>query len=178
MAILKPENIEFIVVHCSATSPNQYIGAKEINQMHLAKGWSKIGYHLVIRRDLNCLGSLIEFGRGFNLIGAHVKGYNDKSLGICMVGGVDENNKPENNFTAEQFSNLQKTLIFLTAIFPNAKVRGHRDFPGVNKACPCFSVSKFWRACKNKQNLTSIIKQKNKLSCNEPEPILAPVFEW
>jgi N-acetyl-anhydromuramyl-L-alanine amidase AmpD len=168
MAILNPNLIQYLVVHCSATSPDKNIGAKEINAMHIARGWSEIGYHIVIRRDYSPLGGYIEYGtRDFWERGAHVKDYNDVSLGICMVGGVDINNKPENNFTENQFKALKKTLDFLTAIFPRAKVCGHRDFPGVNKACPCFNAGKWW-----------LDNTQLPLPLEKPEPVLADIFEW
>jgi len=77
--------------------------------------------------------------------GAHVKGYNAKSWGICMIGGLDENATPENNFTYLQFVALKLILSTLKLIAFNAKIKGHNEFPGVHKACPCFSV-KDWLA--------------------------------
>lgn len=139
------KSIEFIVVHCSATPPNMDIGVKEIDQWHRGRGWSKIGYHIVIRRSPGKLGGLIEYGdRPLSKPGAHVKNYNYKSLGICLIGGVDNINKPENNFTQDQFGALLKTVKFLKGIFPNAKVLGHRDFPDVYKACPCVDIDAWW----------------------------------
>lgn len=135
------KSIEYIVIHCSATPPTMDIGVDEIDKWHRDRGWSKIGYHIVIRREPGELGGLIEYGdRTLSDIGAHVKGYNSKSLGICMIGGVDNSNKPENNFTEDQFEALRKTINFLISIFPNAKIVGHRDFPNVHKSCPCFDV--------------------------------------
>ena len=91
------------------------------------------------------MGGLIEYGdRNLNEIGAHVYGYNSQSLGVCLIGGVDEKNKSENNFTKDQFEALKKVLKFLTAIFPKAIVQGHRDFPKVAKDCPCFNVKDWW----------------------------------
>jgi len=29
-------------------------------------------------------------------------------------------------------------------MYPKAKILGHRDLPGVRKACPCFDVRKWW----------------------------------
>ena len=40
-----------IIIHCSATKPSMDIGVKEINEWHLQRGWSGIGYHYVIRRN-------------------------------------------------------------------------------------------------------------------------------
>lgn len=131
---------EFIVIHCSATGPNQDIGAADIDRWHRAKGWNGIGYHFVIRRD-----GRVEAGRPEDAIGAHVEGFNEKSIGICMVGGVDANdiNKARDNFTSHQNFTLRQLIGTLKAKYPTAKVQGHRDFPGVKKACPSFDVATF-----------------------------------
>ena len=132
-------DVQFLVVHCSATKPDMDIGVDEITEWHVARGWSTIGYHFVIRRD-----GKIELGRDLTTMGAHVRGYNENSVGICMVGGLDENGKPANNFTPFQFSSLRVLLETLFRMCPEAKARGHRDFPGVAKDCPCFDVIKWW----------------------------------
>lgn len=107
------------------------IGLKEIDQWHKERGWKGCGYHDIIRRN-----GTLEFGRKVNEIGAHVAGYNDKSVGICMVGPGDS----KDNFTAAQFETLKRVLRFYKALFPEAVILGHRDFPDVHKACPGFDV--------------------------------------
>lgn len=131
---------DFLVAHCSASPPNLDIGADEIRQWHKAKGWRDIGYHFVIRRN-----GKVEAGRPENLVGSHVQGHNSNSLGICLVGGVDAQQRPQNNFTAEQWASLQTLLMRLGQKYPRAKILGHRDFPQVAKACPCFDAIK-WAA--------------------------------
>lgn len=130
--------IKLIVVHCAATPPDMDIGANEIRKWHTDKGWSDIGYHYVIRRNGD-----VETGRPESVKGAHVYGYNTNSLGVCMVGGVDAKNKPDANFTANQYAALERTLHSLTAKYPDAEVAGHRDFDS-GKACPSFDVNAFW----------------------------------
>jgi len=117
------------------------IGAAEIDRWHRQKGWRKIGYHFVIKRD-----GTIEPGRGLTEIGAHAAGYNSVSIGICLVGGVSEQDvkKAENNFTTPQMKALRYLLSNLLDIsFPKAEVLGHRDLPGVAKDCPSFDVKKW-----------------------------------
>lgn len=138
-APLKPENVKFIVIHCSATPPSADIGAAEIRRWHRAKGWLDIGYHAVIRRN----GSL-ELGRSLNTIGAHVEGHNHESVGICMVGGTNAEGKAEDNFTTDQWQALMAVVQTMLIKFPGAEVVGHRDFAGVKKDCPSFDV-KAWR---------------------------------
>jgi len=139
---------DFLAIHCSATRPSQDIGAADINKWHRAQGWTCIGYHFVIRRD-----GKIELGRPQNQIGAHVQGYNDRSVGICLVGGVSEKdvNVPEDNFTDAQWMSLKAVLEGLKKEYPQAHIQGHRDFPKVAKACPSFDV-KTWLAANNITN--------------------------
>lgn len=130
--------INFVTVHCSATPGSRDIGAKEIDRMHRQRGFLRIGYHYVIRRD-----GTVETGRPEDMVGAHVEGHNTHNLGVCLVGGTDEKLKPENNYTDAQFDALRKLLFTLLKKYPNAKVLGHRDWPGVAKACPCFDVKQW-----------------------------------
>jgi N-acetyl-anhydromuramyl-L-alanine amidase AmpD len=139
---------DFIVVHCSATPPDSDIGVDEIRDWHVHQnGWRDIGYHAVIRRD-----GEIEFGRHFDEPGAHVQGQNYRSVGVCLVGGVDKSGKSENNFTQDQFESLSIILDMLERAYPMARILGHRDLsPDTDgdgvveehewlKDCPCFDV--------------------------------------
>lgn len=140
MAKLTPEAVEFIAVHASATPPSMDIGVDDIRRWHLKRGWLDIGYHYVIRRD-----GTLEEGRDLSTPGAHVAGYNDKAIGICLVGGSAEGdvNTAEANYTFAQYKTLKSLLDYLKDYFPNAIIQGHRDFPGVTKACPSFNVKAF-----------------------------------
>ena len=134
---LKPADVKYIAVHCSATPPSMDIGVLELDRMHRARGFLKIGYHHVIRRD-----GTYEVGRPSTEVGAHVEDFNSCSIGVCMVGGVDASKamKPANNFTPAQFESLRLLLSGLQVLYPAAVIQGHRDFPNVAKACPSFDV--------------------------------------
>jgi N-acetyl-anhydromuramyl-L-alanine amidase AmpD len=135
---------DYIAVHCSATPPSYNIGAEEIRLWHVRdNGWSDIGYHFVIRRD-----GRVQRGRALEAQGAHVQGYNGNSIGICMVGGINQAGEPEDNFTDEQWAMLYALTVALVLRYPTAKVMGHRDFPGVTKACPSFDVIPWWASKK------------------------------
>lgn len=150
MSIKKLKVVNYIVVHCSATIPENDIGFEEINKWHMDKGWDMCGYHQVIRR-----GGILEHGRNLDKRGAHVKGHNWESVGICMVGGINIAGEPEDNFDDDQYETLKSSIKYLKLRFPNAEVCGHRDFsPDLNgdgvitenefmKHCPCFDV-KSW----------------------------------
>ena len=140
---------DVIVIHCSATSPFLDIGAGEIRTLHSspkgemvpwnggqmpAFGWDDIGYHYVVRRD-----GRVERGRDINAIGAHVKGYNSVSIGICLIGGGDG----KFDFTKGQMWSLEKLITATLGVFPHAAVRGHNDYTKY-KTCPNFDVKMWW----------------------------------
>lgn len=131
------EKKKLIVIHCSATPPDMNIGADEIHRWHVKdRGWSDIGYHHVIRRN-----GVLEKGRSLTRSGAHAKGHNKDSVGICLVGGVDENQNPSANFSPGQMITLRTLVDTLGDIYPGIAISGHRDLPGVSKACPSFHVA-------------------------------------
>ena len=126
----------YIVIHCSDTYETMDIDAATIRKWHVEeRGWADIGYHKVITRD-----GTVQQGRDDDQSGAHARGYNSKSIGICMVGGRGQDDEAEDNFTDSQWQSLQEVLIELHAKYPNVAVVGHRDLDGVKKQCPSFDV--------------------------------------
>tara|TARA_R110002096_G_scaffold47334_2_gene126309 strand:- start:281 stop:694 length:414 start_codon:yes stop_codon:yes gene_type:complete len=128
-------DIEYIVIHCSATMPSMDVPIERVKKWHLQRGWSDIGYHYYITRD-----GKIHKGRNLSTIGAHVRGYNKTSIGICYEGGIDESGEPEDNRTIAQKKSLLKVVEILKFVFSGAIAQGHRDFPNVKKACPSFDA--------------------------------------
>ena len=131
--------INEIIIHCAATRPewgaNQSAEWKrnQIDKWHKDRGWSGIGYHYVIDRD----GTVVE-GRPLERVGAHVKGHNTGSIGVCLIGGHGSSATDAflDNYTPEQ----DKALRDLLAKFPHiAKITGHNDYTNA-KACPGFKV--------------------------------------
>ncbi len=145
---------DLIVVHCSATPGDWDIGALEIDRLHSApddlmvtwwkpepihgKGWAGIGYHKVIKRQ-----GIIEVGRREDQKGAHAAGFNHRSIAVCLIGGVNDQGVPEENFTLHQYRSLRFQVEVWQRQYPRAEVLGHRDLPGVSKVCPCFDVSRW-----------------------------------
>ena len=128
--------IDKIIVHCSATPEGKDYSVDTIRQWHLQRGFSDIGYHYVIYRD----GS-IHIGRDEAVIGAHCKGHNSNSIGVCYIGGCASDSKtPKDTRTTEQRQSLLKLLKELKVKYPKASIHGHRDF--ANKACPSFDATK------------------------------------
>lgn len=149
---MKRTGTDLIVFHCSATKPSQHIGRAQIEEWHVARGFSGIGYHFVITRA----GDL-ELGRALEDIGAHVEGFNGRSVGVCMVGGLDERGQGLINapaqFTPQQWATARILVAFLRRLYPDARICGHRDLsPDANrdgkieqrewlKTCPGFDAA-------------------------------------
>ena len=128
--------IDDIIVHCTATAEGREASVQEIDRWHRARGWKCIGYHWVVGLD----GS-IHKGRAETDAGAHCKGHNAHSIGVCYVGGLASDGKtPKDTRTAAQRTALRKLVKELQARYPNATLHGHRDYAA--KACPCFDVHK------------------------------------
>lgn len=124
-----------IIIHCSATTEGKDFTVEDIDRWHRQRGFSGVGYHFIIRLD----GS-IQAGRSKRQIGAHCKGHNTISIGICYVGGLSTDGKPKDTRTAAQKASLRALVEQLLEEFPLATVHGHNEFAA--KACPCFDVQK------------------------------------
>ncbi len=128
--------IKKIIIHCSAS---EWGDAAEIRRWHVEdNGWRDIGYHYVIlngrrksrsKYDLNFDGT-IEQGRAVEVAGAHCRGANKDSIGICLVGN--------SHFTSEQvfgvLPGLVKSLLHRFGLSPS-DVYGHYEFSD-KKTCP------------------------------------------
>lgn len=112
-----------IIVHHSA-SPD--VSAATIHGWHIARGWSGIGYHLVIRQNGN-----IEAGRPLDMIGAHAGPQgNGDSIGICLTG-----NFMETKLTDPQLQSLIQLINYLRELYKSdLEVWRHKDV--VATECP------------------------------------------
>ena len=130
---------DYIVIHCAATKASMDIGLTEIRKWHVQdNGWRDVGYHYIIRRN-----GEVELGRSIRDTGAHAAGYNHKSVSVCMVGGMAEDNSVENNFTPHQWVALIMEVKKLSETYPDAKIIGHNEIS--EKECPSFDVQQ-WKA--------------------------------
>lgn len=134
---------DLIVIHCSATTPGMNTEIEDIHEWHLMEKIrsprGRTGYHFVIHRD----GS-IHKGRDLMEMGAHARGYNDRSVGICLSGGLNEEFEPESNFTPAQWASLEILVRGLMHKLFIPKVIGHNEIS--NKACPSFDVQEWARS--------------------------------
>tara|TARA_R110000751_G_scaffold87676_1_gene173657 strand:+ start:3986 stop:4399 length:414 start_codon:yes stop_codon:yes gene_type:complete len=131
-----------IIVHCAATREGQDISAATIDDWHKKRGWKGIGYHFVIGLD-----GTMEYGRSVEKIGAHTKGYNKSSIGVCYIGGVEKDGKtPKDTRTPEQKDSLIHLLSTLKRLHPDAIIHSHNDF--AHKACPSFDATEEYKDLK------------------------------
>ena len=146
---IKSRTIKFIVVHC--TAGNMLAQPHDIMKVFRERGWKNPGYHYLITHDgvVHTLCPIWKIANG-------VKGYNAVSIHVAYAGGVNQKDMktPEDTRTLLQKEELKRLLSNLKATYPEARVLGHRDFPGVSKACPSFDVVKEYgeEFCKAQQS--------------------------
>lgn len=146
MTYLPDKAVTHIVVHYSATPMERDFTAADIDRMHRKRGFREIGYHYFIRKD----GS-VETGRDLSQpgrfeVGAHSKGENEQSVGICYEGGVRAA-RPNVGFdsrTPAQTAAMIDLIDMLMQRFPGAIVEGHRGMPGAATQCPGFDARAWW----------------------------------
>lgn len=135
--------IRKIIVHCSAS---EWGDVAEITRWHKERGWETIGYHYVIHnpypkwefykefRPRFEFDGLLAVGRDINKPGAHVKGHNRDSIGICLIG--------DRVFTSAQFRSLQKLLkafmrqygISVNSVLGHCEVNPEKTCPNIDMA--------------------------------------------
>ena len=151
--------INLIVVHCSATRCDRSYTEHDLTTDHLRRGFSGAGYHFYIRKNGD-----IKTLRPLERPGAHARGYNAHSIGICYEGGLNNYGMPEDTRTEWQRHSLRVLVRTLLLDYPDARVAGHRDLsPDLNgngevepmewtKQCPCFEVKKEkWQTDRSQQ---------------------------
>lgn len=128
-----------IIVHCSATPEGRDYTVDDIDRWHRERGFNGIGYHYVVYRD-----GTVHQGREITRPGAHCKGHNGQSIGVCYIGGLAADGKTaKDTRTPRQIASLRDLIDQLAKHYPGVRVYGHREF--ANKACPCFDVEKEYR---------------------------------
>jgi hypothetical protein len=153
-------DITQLIVHCAATPNGAPFTAADIDRWHGERGFQRapdaqlgagrwsglglhapalahIGYHYVIR-----INGVVEVGRRLTETGAHCRGQNHNSIGVCLVG--------TDQFTPAQW----RALRFLVAAerrdrtkqrLPPISLHGHRVY-NQRKTCPGFDVAAWERA--------------------------------
>ena len=125
------KHITKVVVHHSASNP-ETTGLQDIYEWHVDEnGWDAIGYHFVITSH-----GLVEYTRPMMYQGAHAKGSNNGSLGICVVG---DNTKETQRWDRVQVTALLELWSHLRRVYSNLDVMGHRDLSDGTE-CPGLDI--------------------------------------
>ena len=114
--------IDMIVIHCSATRADVPLSPRQLDEMHRQRGFDGCGYHYYVRRD----GEICTM-RPVDRPGAHAKGYNQHSIGVCYEGGLDEQGRPADTRTELQKRSLRVLVRVLAMDFQTRRIVGHRD---------------------------------------------------
>ena len=126
---MKKEDIRYIIVHCSKTTPRQGDGLATVERKCRLRGALSNGYHYVISRT-----GLVEKGRALDEAGNHTLGYNQMSLGVCLVGMPGK-------ATEAQKESLRALLADLKEQYPDAKAVTHEGIqPTTGRGCPGFKL--------------------------------------
>jgi len=129
--------IKYIVCHCTATSLTTKVESIE-KYWREKLGWKNAGYHFIIDRS----GKVTQL-QDLDKIANGVRGYNAKAIHVSTIGGKNEDDRTRSQMTA-----LATILKTLKAVYPEAEVLGHRDFPRVSKSCPRYDAKEFWKSIK------------------------------
>lgn len=128
LGVLNTRVVTKIVLHCSDSDLSEHDNLFTIHKWHVAKGWKGCGYHYVIRQN-----GRVETGRTLEEIGAHARGFNKESVGICLTGKY--------NFSVAQFKSCNSVIRNLLEIYNLSwdDVFLHSDLNS-NKTCPNFKL--------------------------------------
>lgn len=144
MRDLDPAKVRWIFVHTEGSPDGTHGTARSINQYHASpapkgRGWSGIGYHLVIEKD----GSIVA-GRPLTKQGAHVEHVNDESVGVCVTGNGDFH-----PFSPAQHAALVPALAALCRRFKLGadRVLGHREVNMLVEAGRALAVARTPKSC-------------------------------
>lgn len=120
-SLAKRITIDMIVLHHADASS---CTVKDIHWWHICRGYSGIGYHYFINKK----GEIYK-GRPDNVIGAHAKGYNSTSIGVCFEGRYNKEVMPQAQLQAGR-----ELVEYLKRKYNITKVKKHKDLMATD--CP------------------------------------------
>jgi len=126
--VTKVNKPEKIIIHHSLTKDGEVKDYDAIKKYHLSQGYNDIGYHWIIEK-VNGEYILLK-GRDEKVTGAHTKGENERSIGICLVGNFDEYEP-----NTEQLDTLVELCKDIFARHGKMPIEPHRKYANY-KTCP------------------------------------------
>lgn len=134
--------IKYLTFHCSGSPAGRGDTVSIVKQWDIDRpDLRQIAYHWIVPEEGPAVRTLPD-----TVLGAHVGLHNTGNIGVCYIGGVRSGGDPNrardliDTRTTSQKAELQKLAAKYRIVVPGIIVRGHRDWPGVAKACPCFDV--------------------------------------
>jgi hypothetical protein len=124
--------VKRLVIHHSVTGLTATV--RSIHNAHRARGWSGIGYHVVLHPN----GTPV-IGRPLGYQGAGADGHNGDAYHLCLIGDGRE------GFTGLQWATLARSVEWFWQNIPNPSVWGHNELKGAQTLCPGFSVADWLR---------------------------------
>lgn len=118
----RSETRAIVLHHADAVSCT----VEDVHRWHLSNGWIGIGYHFFVRKD----GSIWR-GRPLHWVGAHAKGANDFSVGVCFEGSYESK---DTAMPDPQLQSGKELVAYLLLQFPGAAVKRHKDYCATD--CP------------------------------------------
>mgnify|MGYP002069250397 FL=1 len=126
------EKVEYLIIHHTDRN-NDFPLFVKLRHKYF-RGWDDIGYHYLIgNAGIFAENGKIYTGRNESFEGAHARGYNKNSLGICLIGDFDKIVPSEKQFEA-LFSLLERKM--KEHHIPVKNILGHSELPNVDKSCP------------------------------------------
>lgn len=129
-------SIRHIVIHCTATRTNATATAIQ-NYWRNTLKWKNPGYHILFHHDKG-FTVMADLDRVCNGVANH----NANCIHLSYIGGIDASGKPIDNRSESQKRLMKLAVNELKKRLSTVIVQGHRDFPKVAKACPCFDAKK------------------------------------
>jgi len=144
-----------IIVHHSLTKDGQTVNSEAIRRYHVETlGWDDVGYHFLVEKVRGLY--VVVPGRSLGRVGAHTKGRNEESIGVCLVGNWDEELPP-----VQALLKLEDLVLGLCSFFSISATRiyPHNEF-APNKSCPgrLFPISSFSHEIFKLQQLNATVK--------------------
>lgn len=119
--------IHRLIVHHSASQRTTTLA--DVRSWHLARGFVEVGYHFFVDGS-----GAIQRGRDLDQVGAHAKGANSDSIGICVAGN---NTVAADRWAAQQTESLRRLCRALQTAFGSLEIQGHRWARGGTTATEC-----------------------------------------
>ena len=148
--------MKYLVLHCTATPEGREVTSGEIRHWHTdpvkkgGRGWKQVGYTDMIHLD-GRVERLVRNNEDAEVdpweVTNGAKGYNTVSRHVVYVGGVSKDGKTAKDTRTEaQLKAMTAYVRDFHARFPQIRIVGHGELPGVKKVCPSFDVAAWLRS--------------------------------